>query len=337
MSETTATLSPLSPQDQVMGYLTGVIQGRAVVCAAELGIADALADGALPVDKIASRTGTQPSNLFRLLRALESIGVFSENSPGVFENNAVSDCLRKRFSGSLWPLLRTWGPEWGFWEGIAEMTETIRAGKTTLFERWGYDIWEHYRRKPEQWPIFNEAMRCMNIPATPAVTAAYDWGRFPVIADVAGGIGSQLVDILDAYPTTQGILFDQAEVVATAIPHPRVQKVAGNFFEEIQVEADAYILRNIIHDWDEDAATAILRTLRASVKKESRVMLVEWLIPETPGFHFGKWSDLVMMTGVGGRERTRSEFATLFRKAGFELEDTVPTASHYTIVIGRPY
>ena len=150
-------------------------------------------------------------------------------------------------------------------------------------------------------------------------------------------IGSQLVDILDAYPTTQGILFDQAEVVATAIPHPRVQKVAGNFFEEIQVEADAYILRNIIHDWDEEAATAILRTLRASVKKESRVMLVEWLIPETPGFHFGKWSDLVMMTGVGGRERTRSEFATLFRKAGFELEDTVPTASHYTIVIGRPY
>ena len=336
MSETAATLSAPSPQDQVLGYLTGIIQGRAVVCAAELGIADALADDALPVDEIAIRTGTQPGNLFRLLRSLESIGIFRETSAGVFENNSVSNCLRKDFSGSLLPLVRLWGPGWGHWEGLGEMAETVRAGKTTLFDRWGYDIWEHYRRKPEQWAVFNEAMRSMNIAATPAVTAAYDWGGFPVIADVGGGIGSQLVDILDAYPSTRGILFDQPTVLAMAIPHPRVQTVAGNFFEEIPVEADAYILRNIIHDWDDRASTAILKSLRASVKKNSRVMLVEWLIPETPGFHFGKWTDLVMMTAAGGRERTRAEFATLFRNAGFELEDTVATTAHYTIVIGRP-
>jgi hypothetical protein len=336
MSEAAATVSPVSPHDQVIGYLMGVIQGRAVICAAELGIADALADGPLSVQELATRKGIHPGNLFRLLRALESIGFFRETSPGVFGNNTLSDCLCNGLPGSLWPLVRMWGPGWGYWDGNAEMAETIRAGKTTLFERWGYDIWEHYRRKPEQWPVFNEAMRCMNVLATPAVTAAYDWGRFPVIADIAGGNGSQLVDILAANPAAEGILFDQAEVVAAAIPHPRVQKVAGNFFEQISVEADTYILRNIIHDWDDEAATSILRTLRASVKNESKVMLVEWLIPEAPGFHFGKWTDLIMMTGVGGRERTRSEFASLFREAGFELEDTVPTASHYTIVIGRP-
>jgi hypothetical protein len=115
-----------------------------------------------------------------------------------------------------------------------------------------------------------------------------------------------------------------------------MQTLTGNIFETIPVEADAYILRNIIHDWDDDDATAILRTLRKSVKAESQVMVVEWLIPETPGFHFGKWTDLVMMTAAGGRERTRSEFAAVFRNAGFELEDTVPTASQYTIVTGRP-
>jgi len=337
MSETAATVSPLSPQDQVMGHLIGVVQGRAMACAAELGIADALADGPLAIQEIASRTGVQRGNLFRLLRALESIGIFRETSPEVFENNSLSDCLRRHSPGSLWPLVRMWAPAWGYWDGLADMAETIRTGKTTLFERWGYDIWEHYRRKPEQWTVFNEAMRCMNAAATPAVTAAYDWGRFPVIADVAGGNGSQLVDILDAHPAAQGILFDQAAVLATAIPHGRIQKVSGNFFENIPVEADAYILRNIIHDWDDEAATSILRTLRMSVPSNSRVMLVEWLIPETPGFHFGKWSDLVMMTAVGGRERTRSEFATLLRRAGFELEDTVPTASQYTIVIGLPY
>jgi hypothetical protein len=336
MSETAITVSPLSPQDQLMGKMIGLIQGRAIICAAELSIADALADGPLSVEELATRTGVDAGNLFRLLRALESIGIFRQISPQVFGNNPVSDCLRNGFPGSLWPLARMWGQGWGFWEGMAEMAETIRAGKTTLFERWGYDIWEHYRREPEQWTVFNEAMSGINVFATPAVTAAYDWSRFAVIADIAGGNGSQLVDILDAHPASHGILFDQAEVVATAIPHPRIQKIAGNFFEQIRVEADAYILRNIVHDWDDRAAASILRNLRLSVKKDSRVMLIEWLIPEAPGFQFGKWSDLVMMTAVGGRERTRSEFATLFQKAGFELEDTIPTASDYNIVIGRP-
>ena len=101
-------------------------------------------------------------------------------------------------------------------------------------------------------------------------------------------------------------------------------------------EADAYILRNIVHDWDDEAAVKILKALRRAVKGDSRVMIVEWLIPDTPGFHFGKWMDLIMMHSVGGRERTRDEFAKIFRAAGFELEDVVPTASHFTIVTGHP-
>ena len=320
----------------VDGNADGVIHGSALVSAAELGIADALRDGPLPVDEIAKRTGTEAGNLFRLLRALDTIGVFRQTTPGVFENTSTSSYLRQDVAGSLWPMVRLWGRGWGYLEGNGALSETIRTGKTALFEDWGYDIWEHYRRHPEQWAVFNEAMRCMNIPATPTVTAAYDWSRFPVIADIAGGIGSQLVDILDAHPNCQGILFDQAEVIATAISHPRMQSVAGSFFERIPVEADAYVLRNIIHDWDDESAALILRTLRPSVKEDSRVMLVEWLIPETPGFHFGKWSDIVMMSSVGGRERTRSDFAKLFRAAGFELVEVVPTASHFTIVIGRP-
>jgi hypothetical protein len=127
----------------------------------------------------------------------------------------------------------------------------------------------------------------MTTPMTPAVAAAYDWSRFAVIADIGGGIGTQLVDILNAYAGCRGVIFDQPQVLSEAIEHDRVERVGGSFFENIPVEADAYILRNIIHDWNDQDAAAILKTIRKAAKPSARVMLIEWLIPETPGFCFG--------------------------------------------------
>jgi hypothetical protein len=171
---------------------------------------------------------------------------------------------------------------------------------------------------------------------TPAVTAAYKWSRFPVIADIGGGIGTQLVDILEAHPGCRGVLFDQPEVVAGSIPHPHVKRVAGNFFEHIPVDADAYLLRNIIHDWSDADSLSILRTLHKATKPSARVMLIEWLIPDTPEFNFGKWSDVNMMAALGGRERTKAEFERLFEESGFELDEIVATSSTFTITVGRP-
>lgn len=338
MVETTATpiLNARSPQEHVMEIVLGVVQGRCLVAAAELGIADALASGPQQIEKLAAKIGANADNLFRLLRALETIDVFKQVSPGVFANNRVSDCLRKGFPGSQWAFVNILAPGFGMWDGYTEMLATLRTGRTALFDRWGHDLWEHYRRNPIQTEIFNEAMRSMTAPMTPAVTAAYEWSRFPVIADIAGGIGTQLVDILDANPGCRGVVFDQPEVVKTAVPHERVERVAGNFFENIPVEADAYILRNIIHDWSDEDALSILKTLRRATRPTARVMLIEWLIPDTPDFNFGKWTDITMMAAVGGRERTRSDFKQLFHHSGFELEDIVATTSTFTIIIGRP-
>jgi hypothetical protein len=176
----------------------------------------------------------------------------------------------------------------------------------------------------------------MNEPMTHAVTTAYDWTAFPVIADIGGGIGTQLVDILDAHPGCRGILFDQPEVVATGIPHSRIERIGGSFFNEIPAESDAYLLRNIIHDWDDPDAARILRTVRKAMKVEARIMLIEWLIPDNSEFHFSKWADITMMAGLGGRERTRAEFERLFFESGFELEATIPTTSTFTIIVGHP-
>lgn len=338
MAETVATpiLAPSSPQEQIMGIMLGLLQARSLTTAAELGLADALAAGPLSLEDLAVRTQADSTNLFRLLRALETLGIFRQVSPGMFANTPLSDYLRRDVPGSQWAFVHLSAPGFGLWDGYTGMLDTLRTGKTALLERWGYDIWEHFRRHPDKAEIFNEAMRAVSLTLTPAVTAAYDWSRFPVIADIGGGIGMQLADILEAYPGCRGVLFDQPEVVAAGIPHLRVERVAGNFFEQIPVEADAYLLRHIIHDWSDTDALRILGMLRKAARPSARVMIIEWLIPDTPEFNFGKWSDLGMMVALGGRERTKAEFECLFRESGFELEEIVPAASTFSIIVGRP-
>ena len=319
-----------------MGIMLGLLQARSLTTAAELGIADALAAGPLSLEDLAVRTQADSTNLFRLLRALETLGIFRQVSPGMFANTPLSNYLRRDVPGSQWAFVHLSAAGFGLWDGYTGMLDTLRTGKTALLERWGYDIWEHFRRHPDKAEIFNEAMRAVSLTLTPAVTAAYDWSRFPVIADIGGGIGMQLVDILEAYPGCRGVLFDQPGVVAGGIPHPRVERVAGNFFERIPVEADAYLLRHIIHDWSDTDALRILGTLRRAARLSARVMIIEWLVPDTPEFNFGKWSDLGMMVALGGRERTKAEFECLFRESGFELEEIVPAASTFSIIVGRP-
>lgn len=332
----TTSAASRSSQEQIMGMMLGLVQGRSLTAAVELGIADALADGPLPLDQLAARTHADAGNLFRLLRALETLGIFRQISPDTFANTPTSECLRRDVPGSQWAFVHLLAPGFGLWDGYSELLGTLRTGKNALFERWGCNLWEHLHRHPDRAEIFNQAMRSMNDPMTHAVTEAYNWGRFPVIADIGGGVGAQLVDILDAYPGCRGILFDQEEAVAASMPHNRIEKVAGSFFDRIPGDADAYLLRNIIHDWSDVDALLILRTLRKAVKPSARAMLIEWLIPDTPEFHFGKWADITMMAGLGGRERTAAEFERLFLDAGFALEEIVPTASTFTIVIGHP-
>lgn len=242
-----------------MGMLFGITQGRSLVASAELGVADALANGPLEVGALAAAVQVNAGYLFRLMRALESIGVFQQVSPGVFANTPLSDCLRSDAPGSQRAFARLFAPGMGLWDGYGELLDSVRTGRTTLFDKWGYDFWENLRRDGTKAEIFNESMRSMTASMTPAVTGGYDWSRFATVADIAGGIGTQLVDILNRFPECSGVLFDQPEVVAAAIPHERMRVVGGSFFDEVPIVADAYILRNIIHDWNDEHSLKILQ------------------------------------------------------------------------------
>jgi hypothetical protein len=170
---------------------------------------------------------------------------------------------------------------------------------------------------------------------TPAVTASYDWSRFGVIADIGGGIGAQLSSILDAHPSCRGILFDQSHVVEQAPQRDRLERVTGDFFAEIPVKADAYLMRWVIHDWTDEQSLVILRNVRKVAPPHARLVLVEWVLTDTAEFDTGKWMDVNMLVNAGGRERSAAEFRELYDRAGFELESIVPTPSPLKIIVGR--
>jgi hypothetical protein len=335
MSKNTSTPLP-TPHEQILAITAGFWQSRALAVAAELELADLLAAGPLHIDAIASRTKTHAPSLFRLLRALESLGIFSQIAPMVFANTPASECLRQNVPNTQWAWVRAQlSVGGGVYEGWSGLGGSIKTGDTAFDQILGCSFWEYYRRNPEAGTIFSEAMRLIGKHNSPEVARAYDWSRFPVIADIGGGIGGLLVDILNAHPSCRGLLFDELNVVQQAISHERLKPIGGDFFQTVPARADAYILRWIIHDWPEVEAVALLGKVREAMKPGARLILLEELIPKTPELVAGKWIDVLMLAITGGRERTEKEYSELLWSASRELEEVVPTAGPLSILVAK--
>jgi hypothetical protein len=330
-------MNAATPQEQILGIVNNHWQSCCVGAAAQLELADLLADGPLHVDSLAEQTKTHGPSLYRMLRALESTGIFTQTAPRVFGNTPASECLRRNVAGSNWAWIRftlcSGAPVFEGWRGLVL---ALKNGRTGFEQVTGQNAWQHMQSNPETYTLFNEAMRDLSASISPAVAVAFDWGRFPVISDIGGGIGSQLTSILDAHPSCRGVLFDQPAVVAEAPDHGRIERIGGDFFKEVPVQADAYVMRWILHDWSDEESVGLLANVRKVTKPNARLMVVESVIPETPEFDMGKWMDLNMMVMATGRERTAAEFRDLLARAGFALERIVPTGSPLSIVVGKP-
>jgi hypothetical protein len=327
----------LTPHQQLLSIRLAVWQSHAIATAAKLGLADALANGPLSLADIAQRTGADAPSLYRLLRALAGTGFFAETSQNVFGNTASSECLRHDVPGSQ--------RDWVLWffsdlDGVPQawerLAETIKTGEAAFDKANGYNLWEHGRQHPESATRFNNAMRSGSEDITPAIAMAYDWHRFPVIADIAGGIGTQLVAILDNCPDSSGILFDQPHVGAQVIPQPRMQFASGDFFDSVPAGADAYLLRRIVHDWSDQRALDILKSVRRAMKPSARLILAEAIIPPGSEYDFSKWVDMLMLVLLAGRERTEAEFRFLLAAAGFKLENVIETGCPLKLVVASP-
>jgi hypothetical protein len=324
-----------TPTVALRRLVNGYQVSQAIHVAATLGIADLLRDGPRDSEALARETDAHAPSLHRVLRALASVGVLHEGDDGRFALTAIGECLR---SDAAEPV-GGWAAYVGspsHWQSWGNLLHGVRTGENAFRAVHGTDVWEYRAQHPHESAIFDGAMTAIMLRANRHVLAAYDFGRFATVVDVGGGRGAFLNAVLDANPRMRGVLFDQPHVVEGVDLGERCEVVAGSFFEDVPEGADAYLLKAILHDWEDQEAERILDRCRAAIPDHGALVIVERDLGAANENADAKFSDLNMMLGPGGRERTREEFATLLAVGGFELAGTTPTAIGLSVFEARP-
>lgn len=319
--------------------VTGYWQSQIVYVSAKLAISDLLQDGPRTAEGLARQTGAHAPSLYRLLRAAASLGLYAEEPDGRFALAPLGELLHSEASGSQRSMALMMGEEhfraWG------DLLYSVQTGQPAFEKQYGQPIFEFLAEHPEKAAIFDEAMVAVHGREARAVLDAYDFSQVGKLADIGGGNGSQLRVILDAYPDMQGVLFDVPNVVERANPvleqaglTERVHLISGDFFESVPAGADAYLLRHIIHDWDDSRAIRILENVHAVMAEGGRLLVIESVIPPGNEPFFAKLLDLTMLTIPGGRERTADEYRQLFQAAGFRVVQFIATRTEVSLIEG---
>jgi SAM-dependent methyltransferase len=330
-----------SVQEHLSQLICGYWNSQCVYVAAKLGIADLLANGPLAIDDLAARTGTHPLSLFRVLRALASLGVFAEEPGKRFRLTPAAKLLQADIPGSKHALTILFGEE--YFRAWGDLLYSVRTGKPAFDAIFRQPLFDFLSRHPEQAANFDKAMLAAPGGGLAPILDAYDFSPFTSVADVGGGNGSTLCAILERRPNLRGTLFDLPGVIARAKTFvaelglsERISLVEGNFFQTAPPGADAYILRHVIHDWDEEKATRILENVRRAIRPNGRVLIVETVVPAGNEPCFAKLLDLTMLIAVGGQERSAEEYGVLLGRAGFRLSRIVPTGTEDSVIEGIP-
>ncbi|KLO43433.1 hydroxyneurosporene methyltransferase [Mycobacterium nebraskense] len=325
----------------MMEMIVATWTSQAITVAAQLGVADALTGGPLPIEELAAQVGADADALRRLLRALIGKGIFRRRHDGRYELNSLAGTLR-----SDAPISMTWAAQF---YGSAEqrerwtlMADSIRTGRSVVPALRGKESFDYFAGQPELAELFDQTMTSVSQLTDGPVVTGYDFGAYATIVDVGGGHGPLLAAILAGAPASRGVLYDLPRVVANAPTLFREHNVAdrvriaeGSFFDSVPDGGDAYILKNIIHDWPDELAVQILRNVHRAAGPAATVLLVELVIPDHDRDFPGKWVDLEMLLNLGARERTAAEYRDLLSQAGFQLTRVVQTASPLSVIEAR--
>ncbi|KWX61783.1 methyltransferase [Mycobacterium sp. NAZ190054] len=314
----------------------------ALYAAVRLGIADQLSEGPLRAEDVAARAGTDPRATYRLMRALAGRSVLRLRRDGTFALTRLGRTLRSDHPESMAPMIAFVGSR-RHWEHWAELPYSVRTGRTSVEKLRGCGIFEYLETDPEFAQLFNNAMTGGSRAVIDNAIPAYDFRARRLIVDVGGGQGGLLAAILHRAPEAHGILFDRPSVVAGAasVLGPagvagRCRVEGGSFFDAVPAGGDTYVLKAIIHDWDDPESVSILRNVRTAIAEDGRVLLFEMVLPERADAHLGFLVDLEMLVSAGGRERTAAEYSKLLSEAGFRMTRVIPTASPLSIVEAVP-
>jgi hypothetical protein len=319
--------------------LNGFRVTQTLYVAAKLGLADILKDGPQPVEALAATTGANADALYRVLRALASLGVFAEGPERQFALTPLAALLQQDHPYAVRAQALFFGDEpyraWG------ELFSSVMTGTNAYEQVFGAPHFEYLAQHPDQNELFNQAMSASSRQAATAIAVAYDFSAAGTVVDIAGGQGVLIAGILRANPTLRGILFDQPHVVANALPlleaagvADRCELASGDFFVSVP-SGDIYTLRHILHDWDDERAIAILRSCAEAMEPGGRVLVIESVIEPGNDPSPAKFLDLMMFVMNGGRERTAEEYRRLFEAAGLRLTRIIPTGGAESLIEGE--
>lgn len=334
-----ATLPP--PEMTLPQILWSALLQRAVCVAAKLGLPDLLESRAQSANELALSLGAHSPSLYRLLRTLSGAGIFQEDAGGRFQNTPLSELLRSDVPGSMRDLAIMFAQDWQ-WENWGQLLHCVMTGEDAQRKLYGMDSFSYFAQDAAVGAVFNRAMTGLSAAVAPAIAEACDLDGVKTVADLAGGHGQLLSAFLKREPALQGILFDLPNVLEGADAlleeagvRDRVELIPGDFFQSVPEGADLYTLKHIIHDWDDAKSVAILKNVRAAMKPEARVAVIEMVVPEGNEPSPAKILDLQMMVMENGKERTEAEYRALYEAAGLELTRIVPTKSPYSLVEGK--
>jgi len=322
--------------------VNGYQVSQAVHVVATLGIADRLADGPRTSDDLATAVDAHAESLYRVLRALATVGVFREEDGRRFALTPVGECLRSDADEPVggWAAFVGRPYVWRAWDGLLD---AVRTGENAFERLHGVDAWTYRIEHPEEGATFDRAMGDLTRRSHPSTLAAFDFSRFGTVVDVGGGNGALLVALLGAHRQMRGVLLDLPHAIAVAERRiadaglgDRCTAIAGSFFDRVPAGGDAYVLRAVLHDWEDEPATAILRRVREAARDGATLVVVERDLGPPNEVPEPKFSDLNMLVTPGGRERTIAEYGALFAAAGFRLVASHPAAFGLHVIVGAP-
>jgi len=325
-------MSEIDPFETLRQISGGYCLSRSVHVLAELNVADVLCDSPQTAAELLKLVGADADALSRVLRLASAHGVF-EQQGDTFRHSPASRMLRSDHPESMRGFVRMFGLAIN-WDAYRELEYSVKTGRRAMERTLPEGIWSYLGQNPEANNIFNSTMLAKAQGQIPAIVGAGDFSRFKVIGDIAGGRGHLLSAILEAAPDSNGILFDLPHVVkeATHLASARLTLQAADFFKDPLPKCDAYILMEIIHDWPEKEAVAILQAIRQVAIPGAALFLIETIVPADPGPHWSKMLDIHMLTLLGGKQRTLREYQTLLEQSGFMFQREIDTGAGISII-----
>jgi hypothetical protein len=342
LQEQIQTAYEQSPRSALLNMIRGFRVSQMIAVVAKLRIADHLTNGRKTVCDLARVTGSHEDSLYRLLRALASMGIFAEEDGPSFRLTPAAEFLRSDAHGSLRANAEAVGEEW-MWRPWGALLHSVKTGEPACDHLYRKNTWDWFAENPEAGRLFDQCMDESTGGEAANIVAAYDFGRAGTIVDIAGGRGILVAEVLQRNPAVRGILFNLPQVIEGArnVLEPemagRIKFVSGNFFQTVPSGGDLYILKNILHDWNDEASLGILTICRRAMPNYARLLIIEHLVGAPNEGPAGKIGDILMMVRTGGRNRTEQEFRELLSACGFDLSRVISTPSGPDLLEASPH